>query len=526
MFTVGGKFKDSGGRGGNPESREYLRIADDALQIRVPVKAGLRVVAATFVKGNSAVSEGIAPAHWPVTSYTYATDTNAQSGIDSIQIGGPYNAVGSSDAPALTCHPDGISHEQPCAKTVLTTLARRAYRRPLTADDVRALLVSYEAGRKGTSFEAGIEWALETILVDPEFLFRIERDPVNVPSGISHRVSDIELASRLSFFLWSSIPDDQLLDLAARGQLKTPAILERQVRRMLADPRSKTLVTNFASQWLGIRRLSVVTPDPTAFPDFDENLRQAFQQETELFLESQLAEDHSVADLLTANYTFVNERLARHYGIPNIYGNHFRRVELADDQRRGLLGQGSILTVTSQANRTSPVLRGKWVLDNILGAPMPPPPPNVPALKENGEGGPPTSVRERMEQHRKNPVCASCHARMDPLGFALENFDGVGQWRTTEAHVPLDTSGLMPDGTKFNGPEELLSVLSKRREEFVTAFIEKLLTYSIGRGLDYHDAPVVRKIKRDAAPTDYRWSSLILEITKSTSFQMRRSRES
>jgi hypothetical protein len=430
VFTVGGKFKDqSARRAANTEFQEYLRTADAGLEVRVPVKAGVRLVGAAFAKATAAVPEGLAPGHWPVTSYTYAIDVNAQMGVDSIQIGGPYNTAtseGPGHAAIFVCHPGDVSQEQSCAKTILATLARRAYRRPVTAEDVQALLVSYKAGRTLGTFETGVEWALESILVDPEFLFRVERDPVKGAPGSSYRLSDFELASRLSFFLWSSIPDDELLDVATRGHLQAPAVLEQQVRRMLVDPRSKALISNFADQWLGVRRMSAVTPDPAAFPDFDENLREAFQRETELFLESQLNEDHSVVDLLTANYTFVNERLARHYGIPNIYGNHFRRVALADDHRRGLIGQGSVLTVTSYANRTSPVLRGKWVLDNILGAPPPPPPPNVPVLKENGEEGQPTTVRERLEEHRKNPVCASCHARMDPLGFALENFDGVG----------------------------------------------------------------------------------------------------
>jgi hypothetical protein len=337
-----------------------------------------------------------------------------------------------------------------------------------------------------------------------------------------HRLSDVELASRLSFFLWSSIPDDELLDVAIRGKLKDPATLDRQVRRMLADRRSTALVDNFAGQWLVVSHLRNVTPDPDLFPDFDENLRQAFQRETELFVESQLREDRSVSELLTADYTFVNERLARHYHIPNVNGTRFRRVSFADGQRGGLLGQGSILTVTSYPNRTSPVLRGKWLLENILGTP-PPPPPDVPALKDKGEDGTPQSVRERLENHRKNPVCASCHAQMDPLGFALENFDAVGTWRTHESGKPLDASGVLQGGTAFQGVAGLRTLLAGRRQQFAGTVTEKLMSYALGRGVEYYDLPAIRKITHEASSADYRWSSIILGIVKSTPFQMRRS---
>jgi hypothetical protein len=371
--------------------------------------------------------------------------------------------------------------------------------------------------------------ALQRMLVSPEFLFRIERDPVpqsGMAPDTAYRISDLELASRLSFFLWSSIPDDELLGLAERGRLKDPAVLEQQVQRMLADSRSKALVSNFAGQWLYLRNVRAVFPDPQAFPDFDENLREAFQRETELFFESTLREDRSVLDLLDANYTFLNERLARHYGVPNIRGSHFRRVPLSDEQRRGLLGHGSILTVTSYANRTSPVLRGKWVLDNILGTPPPPPPPNVPDLEDRAEDGRLLSVRQRMEQHRANPACASCHRQMDPLGFALENFDALGRWRTADGATPIDASGVLSDGTKFQGPAGLRNVLLSRPEQFVCTVTEKLLMYALGRRVEYYDAPAVRKILREAASNDYRWSSIILGIVNSTAFQMRRSRES
>src|SRR5206468_3145856 len=340
--------------------------------------------------------------------------------------------------------------------------------------------------------------------------------------GAPYRVSDLELASRLSFFIWSSIPDDALIDLASRNKLGEPATLTEQVKRMLADAKSKAIVDNFAGQWLYLRNLRTAAPNADLFPRFDDNLREAFQQETALFVESQIREDRPLLDLLTANYTYLNERLARHYGIPAVYGSHFRRVTYPDDRRAGLLGQGSVLTVTSYPNRTSPVVRGKWLLENLLGAPPPPPPPNVPALKENGEGAKPTSIRERLERHRKNPVCASCHARMDPLGFALENFDAIGQWRDSDAGIPIETTSVLPDGTKLDGPVAFRTALLGRRDEFIANVTEKLLTYALGRGVDYQDAPAIRQIVRDAARSDYRWSSLILGIVRSTPFQMKK----
>jgi Protein of unknown function (DUF1592)/Protein of unknown function (DUF1588)/Protein of unknown function (DUF1585)/Protein of unknown function (DUF1595) len=405
-------------------------------------------------------------------------------------------------------------------------LARRAYRRPTTDEDVQTLLAFYRTGRREGGFDAGIGLALERILAGPEFLFRIERDPPNVTSGTAYRVSDLELASRLSFFLWSSLPDDELLDLAERSRLKDPAVLEQQVRRMLADTRANSLVSSFAAQWLHLRNLRSAAPDLERFPYFDENLREAFRTETELFFESIRREDRSVLDLLSADYTFVNERLARHYGIPDIYGSHFRRVRFTSANRGGLLGHGSILTVTSYSNRTSPVIRGKWVLDNILGTPPPPPPPNVPALKERDNQGKIISMRTLMEQHRANPVCASCHRVMDPLGFALENFDGIGTWRTLDANTPIDASGVLPDGTAFRGLAELRQVLLQRRgEEFASTVTDRLLTYALGRGLEYYDAPIVRSITRNAAPGGYKLSSLLVGVAKSTPFQMRKAEE-
>jgi hypothetical protein len=449
--------------------------------------------------------------------------------VANITIGGPYDATGVGETPSrnkiFVCRPTSSRDEAACAREILSTLGRRAYRRPVTEGDVRALFTLYDDGRKDGGFEAGIAMALQKILVSPEFLFRLERDPSDAAPQSAYRLSDLELASRLSFFLWSSIPDDQLLDVATRGRLREPAVLEQQVRRMLADSRSQSLVENFAGQWLFLRNMRLVQPDVETFTDFDENLREAFQKETELFIGSTLQEDRPVLDLLTADYTFVNERLARHYGIPNVYGSRFRRIALSDQTRRGLLGQGSILTVTSYANRTSPTLRGKWLLENILGAPPPPPPPNIPSLKPKDDQGKILSVREQLEQHRTNAVCASCHARMDPLGFALENFDAIGKWRTSDAGTTIDSSGALPDGTKFAGPAELRNILLRRPEEFVTTVTERLLTYALGRGVEYYDQPAIRAIVREAAPSEHRWSALVVGIVNSTPFQMRRTVE-
>jgi hypothetical protein len=448
--------------------------------------------------------------------------------VDRVTISGPYGATGldmtASREKIFVCRPEDGPQEDACAKRILSTLARRAYRRPVTDEDIHALVDFYKAGRSEGNFETGVALALQRILVSPEFLFRIERDPANAVPGAAYRITDLELASRLSFFLWSSIPDEELLSLAERGRLQDSATLERQVRRMLADSRSRALVDNFAAQWLSLRTLRAMSPDPNAFPDFDDNLREALRQETELLVESMLREDRSILQLLTANYTFLNERLARHYGIPDVFGSHFRRVTLSDKERYGLLGQGSVLAVTSYSNRTAPTIRGKWVLENLLGAPPPPPPPDVPSLKENeGRDGKPLTMRQRMEQHRANAVCASCHSRMDPLGFALENFDALGRWRTAEAGAPIDAHGALPDGTQFEGPSELRKILLDRKEQFAKNVAEKLLTYSLGRGLEYYDQPSVRKIMGEAASNNYRWSALVTGIVKSMPFQMRRS---
>jgi hypothetical protein len=464
--------------------------------------------------------------------------------ISSITISGPYTAFGAGDTPSrrrlFVCQPRNEKDGDACARRILTTLVRRAYRRPATDLDVQTLLPFFEAGRAEDGFERGIQRALERVLISPHFLFRIERDskppvaprlatsrgavPVQVGApAVVAPVSDVELASRLSFFLWSSIPDDELLDLAIRGRLRDRTVLAQQVRRMLADPRSNALVTNFAAQWLFLRDVSQKRPDPRAFPDSDGSLRQGFEHEVELFIESVVREDRSALELLTADYTFVNERLARHYGIPNVYGPEFRRVTLTDDYRRGLLGKGGILLLTSYANRTSPVLRGKYILGNLLGDEPPPPPPNVPSLETaSKKTGTPLSMRDAMVQHRANPQCATCHARMDPIGFALDNFDAIGRWRTlSESGTPIDASGQMPDGTKFEGVIGLREFLLSRPQEFLNTMTEKLLTYAIGRSLEYYDTAVVRSALRAGARDDYRFSSLILGIVESTPFQMR-----
>src|SRR5688572_10744133 len=449
--------------------------------------------------------------------------------VRQLVIGGPYGVSGrgttASRAKIFTCDPKSVKEEAACAKSILTTLTRRAFRRPVKDADVQPLLAFYEKGRAGADFDTGIQRALEALLVSPDFLFRIERDPVKASAGTAYPISDVELASRLSFFLWSSIPDDQLLDLAERGRLRNAVVLQQQVQRMLADQKSEALITNFAGQWLHLRNVETATPDPVIFP-FDEALRAAFMKETELFVGSIVRADRSLLDLLTADHTFVNERLAEHYGIPKIYGSQFRRVTVSDPNRRGLLGKGSILTVTSYPNRTSVVQRGKWILENLLGTPPPPPPADVPELQAKKDGKA-LSMRAQMEQHRANPVCASCHARMDPIGFALENYDGVGKWRDEDAGIAIDASGRLPDGTEFSGPAGLTQLMvGKYREDFVRTVTEKLMTYALGRGVEHYDTPTVRAIARQAALDNYRMSSLILSIVKSTPFQMRRASES
>jgi cytochrome c5 len=495
---------------------------DARLKARIPVKAGPHAVGFTFAQKNLAESDE------PLQPFTRDLDLQNMNGlplIDHVDIAGPFEAKGPGDTPSrrriFTCTPKAGKDEVTCAKQILTALAKRAYRRPVTDADLENLLSFYQAGRNQGSFDSGIQNALRLILANPKFIFRAESD-AQVAAGAVHRINDLELASRLSFFLWSSLPDDQLINAAAQGKLKDPAVLEQQVKRMLADPRSEALVKNFAGQWLFLRNLQSVAPDGQTFPNFDDNLRQSFRRETELFFESILREDRSTLDLMTANYTFVNERLARHYGIPNVYGSQFRRVTLSDENRRGLLGQGSVLTVTSYPNRTSAVLRGKWILENVLGTPPPAPPPNVPALKENSEGAKALSLRQLMEAHRASPACATCHKVMDPLGLSLENFDAIGQWRTKEAAGPIDASGQLADGTKVNGVADLRKALLQHPQQFVGTLTEKMLTYALGRGLEYYDIPVVRGIVRDASKSDYRFSAVILGIVKSAPFQMRK----
>jgi hypothetical protein len=452
---------------------------------------------------------------------------SATLGVSNVSITGPFNPTGPGDTASrrriFVCHPATPAEEKPCATRILKTLARRAFRQPLDESDVtmETLMGFYENGYKLGGFEKGVEYAVSRILVDPRFLYRFEREPANVASGASYRVGNFELASRLSFFLWSSVPDDELLDVAGRGKLSDPAELERQVRRMLADPKAESLVTNFASQWMHLEQLKSAKPD---IGDFDENLRLSFRRETELLFETILREDRSILDVLDANYTFVDERLARHYGIPNIKGSQFRRVTLENDSaRRGFLGEGSFLLVTSAANRTSPVTRGKWILENVLNVSAPAVPASVPPLKENSDrtDGKILSMRERMEEHRANPSCASCHKIMDPIGFSLENFDLTGKWRDADGKTPVDASGVLVDGTKLDGPGSLRSALLSRSDTFVSGATQKLLTYALGRAVQYYDMPVIRSVMRDAKAKDYCFSSLVMGIVKSAPFQMR-----
>ena len=512
----------------NVRPRRAIRAPADAhLQFRVSVGAGPRQVGVTFLKKTAAQIEGVRlPFMRPAIE---RGNTGGQPYIGTITITGPFDEGGPGDTPSrqqvFLCRPSRAIDELACATRILSTLTRRAYRRPATDTDLADLMPFFHEGTNKGGFDAGIGLALERLLVSPEFIFRIERDPLDIPRNTAYRISDRELASRLSFFLWSSIPDEELLGLAESGRLSDETVLKQQVHRMLADERSQTFVNNFSAQWLYLRNVPTVVPNQRLFPDFEESLRRAFRQETELLLDSVLREERSVLELLNADYTFVNERLARHYGMPNISGSHFRRVAISDEQRRGLLGHGSILTVTSYANRTSPVLRGKWILENILGMPPPPPPANVPDLEDKNREGQVLSMRDRMVQHRANPACAICHSMMDPIGLALENFDAVGRWRThSEAGTPIDASGALPDGaTMFEGPAGLRRALLRRPELFVATLTEKLLTYALGRGLEYYDAPAVREIVRESELADYRFSSIVLGIVQSEPFRMRRS---
>jgi hypothetical protein len=531
-FTVGGQRILLANIGGTADLASLFEkptetgdAVDARLRVRVKIKAGPGNVTAAFLEGPQVQRPERLQAFQ--RSSTDNFDWSGWPHIQTLSITGPFNATGPGDTPSrrriFVCRPDKAAEESACARKILAAIARRAYRQPVSDTDLARIVSFYESGRREGSFDAGIELALERILASPKFVLRAEKDPANAAPGSVYRVSDLDLASRLSFFLWSSIPDDELLTVASAGKLHEPAVLHEQTLRMLRDTKAHALVTNFAGQWLHLRNVRNVLPNSDDFPDFDDNLRQAFQQETELFFESILNEDRSALDLLTADYTFVNERLARHYGIAGIYGSQFRRVTLQDDFRHGLLGQGSILATTSHAERTSPVVRGKWILENILGMPVPPPPPDVPVLRENKDREKPLTMREQMLEHRANAVCASCHKTMDPIGLALENFDAVGAWRAREAAGPIDVSGELADGTKVNGVVDLRNSIVTRPEMFAGTLTEKLLIYALGRGLDYRDMPTVRGIVREAAQNNYKMSSLILGVIRSTPFQIRTS---
>jgi hypothetical protein len=480
----------------------------DAAEFRLAMSAGPRSVGIAFSDRDHTGANEL-----------FQTPPN-NIGISSVTVTGPLNPTGPGDTPSrrriFTCRPAAGEDELPCARTILSTLATRAYRRPVSDADLEKLLGFYQRGRnEAGNFDSGIETALARILVGVDFVFRFEQEPAAIPAGAAYRITDLELASRLSFFLWSSIPDDELLDLASKGKLHEPAVLARQTRRMLADRRSEALVTNFAGQWLALREVKKAPAQVAG------NLRQSFRQETEMLFESILREDRSLLTLLNADYTFVDDRLAKHYGIPNVYGSQFRRVAVTDDNRRGLLGQGSFLLVTSVADRTSPVARGKWILENLLGTPAPVPPPNVPPLDEEKAKSKAVTLRQMMEEHRSNPVCGACHKIMDPIGFSLENFDLNGKWRTTEGKTPIDASSELVDGTRLTGPASLREAILSRSDMFVTSATEKLLTYGLGRPVRYYDMPTVRSIVRDASRDDYRFSKFILGIVRSDSFQMR-----
>ena len=515
---------------------------DGRFTARVPLKAGPHVITVAFLEKTHALNTRRLQPY--VRSSADTIDFSGQPHIDEVLLTGPFNPTGVGETPSrrriFVCSPStrpeqgqgprsgqgpSRSADDLCAKKILSTLARRAYRADVTPEDLKVLQEFYERGREeGGSFNTGLDLALRRILSSPKFVFRVERDPSNVASGAVYRLPDLEIASRLSFFLWSTIPDDRLLELAEKGTLSTPAVLEQQVRRMLVDPKSQALVDNFLGQWLQLRNLKNKQPNSHEFPDFDDNLRASLQTEIEMFFNSIVREDRSVVDLMTANYTFLNERLARHYGISNVYGTHFRRVTLPDEARFGLLGKGALLMVTSHPNRTSPVQRGKWILENVLGSPPPPPPDVVPPFPEDTEARKPQSVRERMEQHRRNPACASCHRMIDPAGLALENFDATGAWRARDGGTRgtvVDASGQLVDGTSINGVVELRKALVREPETFVRTTTEKLLTYALGRGLTAADMPAVRTIVRDAQRDDYRFSSIVLGIVRSVPFQMR-----
>ena len=491
---------------------------DEGFEVRIPVKAGMRTIAVTFLRDNFKNEELI----------NRNPDTAFGGGVGRVEVEGPYNPSGVVATPSrnkiFTCQPKRAGEETECARKILTSLARFAYRRPVSDTDLDPLMGLYKTGRKEGGFDKGVGLAIQGILISPDFLFRVEKDPANVNPDTAYRVSDLELASRLSFFLWSSVPDETLLEMAVNGKLREPEVLEQQVNRMLQDPRSSALVENFAAQWLHVRNLDLLSPpDTTVFPEFDYTLKDAFKKEIVLLFEDFIHHNRSILDFLIADYSFLNERLAQHYGITGVHGSHFRRVSLKDEGRWGLLGKGSILTVTSYATRTSPTLRGKWVLESIMGTPVPPPPPDVPSLKEDATTRK-LSMRERMEMHRVNPVCATCHRLMDPLGLALENFNAIGEWRTMNTdQTPIDASGQLPNGTQFSGPAQLREALWNDREQFARTFIQSMLTYGLGRGLEYYDMPAVRKVMSESVRDNYSLSSIVMNVVESQPFQMRRS---
>ena len=519
QFAIGGRYPgpDPGSLIAVPEDdvegqrlHEYRMTADHALEVRVPVEAGTRLLSVAFTdSAPSPHPPGLLP------------------GIHQVFVSGPFDGAVPEDTPSrrqiFSCYPEGVADEEPCARAIIGRLARRAYRRPVGPDDVEPLLGLYRDGRRERDFDAGIERALEGLLSMPQFLMRVERQPVDTPAGAIYRLSDLELATRLSFFLWKSVPDDELLDLAERDVLSEPETLAAQVRRMLADQRAERFMDDFAGQWLQMRNIFSQDPDGALFAGFNDSLRKAMVRETQLFFQSQVRADRPLPDLLRADYTFLNEQLARHYGVDDLYGTHFRRHEWEDDRRHGLLGHGSLLTVTSYANRTSVVLRGLWVLETLLGAPPPPPPPNVPPLPESDRARP-TSLRERMEQHRSSPVCSSCHARMDPLGFAMEHFDAVGRWRDSDGGAAINAT-IEWNGDTIDSPRAFREALLATGHDFVHTVVEKMMIYALGRGLDYYDAPTLRRIVRDLEHDDYRWSSLVLGVVASDQFLMRRAPE-
>jgi cytochrome c5 len=534
-ITVDGTRVHLASFGGDEDFKASLRnptLAGDDVEARsrarVKLTAGPHTIGVAFIEKTAAQNS------WRLQPFLRSShDTFDPTGyphIDVFSVTGPYNPTGSGDTPSrrriFMCRPANAAEEDPCARRIVSTLARLAYRGQASDEDIQRLMSFYAAGRKGGNFERGIQLALQRMLASAKFALRVERDPANAKPGSVYPLNSLDLASRLSFFLWSSIPDDELLRVAEQGKLRTPLVLRQQLRRMLADSKSEALVTNFAGQWLYLRNLKNMVPLSTEFVDFDDNLRRAFAQEAELFFASIMRENRTVLDLMDANYTFVNERLAKHYNIPGVYGSHYRRVTLTDEARRGLLGKGAILMVTSHTDRTSPVVRGKWVLDNLLGAPPPPMPANVPPLDENGQqAGRVLTMRERMEVHRRNPVCANCHKIMDPIGLAMENFDAVGSWRTREGGThgtAIDASGVLLDGTKVDGIVSLRQALMRNPEIFVGTFVEKMMTYALGRGVAATDMPTVRQIVRDGAARNYRFASMVEGIVNSPAFQMRR----